>query len=182
MPGMPASPRNSAYSDQPNAASTPTEISVSIVAVARRRFAHAARWKGSAPHTTTGAASVSDSHCQSSNCSGGTIASTSTGSVSSAEIRSRCSSGSGSSPPAAGSVVGEGRGVPGRLDGGDQLLGRHGAVVELDGRLLGGVVDGRPHAVELVEAALDGVRAAGARHALDRKLEPAHRSNVAHTP
>ena len=34
MPGTPASPRNRAYSDQPNAASTPIEISVSIVAVA----------------------------------------------------------------------------------------------------------------------------------------------------
>jgi hypothetical protein len=32
MPGMPASPMNSAYSDQPKAARTPTEISVSIVA------------------------------------------------------------------------------------------------------------------------------------------------------
>ena len=34
MPGSPASPRNSAYSDHPNAASTPIEISVSMVAVA----------------------------------------------------------------------------------------------------------------------------------------------------
>ena len=89
MPGMPASPRNSAYSDQPNAASTPTEMSVSIVAVAWRRFAHAARWNGSAPQTTTGAASVSDSHCQFSNCSGGIIAIASTGSVSAVETSSR---------------------------------------------------------------------------------------------
>ena len=182
MPGMPASPMNSAYSDQPNAASTPTEISVSIVAVARRRFAHAARWKGSAPHTTTGAASVSDSHCQLSNCSGGTIASS--------EHRQRQQRGDpqplqqrvGLVAAGGGRLVGERRGVPGRLDGGEQLLGRHGAVVELDGGLLGGVVDGRPHAVELVEAALDAVRAARARHALDRKLEAAHAPNVAHTP
>ena len=86
MPGMPASPMNSAYSDQPKAASTPTEISVSIVAVACLRFAHAARWNGSAPQTTTGAASVSDSHCQLSNCSGGIIAIASTGSISASEI------------------------------------------------------------------------------------------------
>jgi hypothetical protein len=32
IPTMPASPMNRAYSDHPNAASVPTEISVSIVA------------------------------------------------------------------------------------------------------------------------------------------------------
>ena len=98
MPGVPASPMNSAYSDQPNAASTPTEISVSIVAVARRRLAHAARWNGRAPQTTTGAASVSESHCQFVNCSGGTIASTKTGSASTAETISRRRSSAVSSP------------------------------------------------------------------------------------
>ena len=51
------------------------EISVSIVAAPWRRLVQAARWNGQAPHTTTGAARVSDSHCQLSNCSGGTIAS-----------------------------------------------------------------------------------------------------------
>ena len=34
IPGSPASPRNRAYSDHPNAASTPIEMSVSMVAVA----------------------------------------------------------------------------------------------------------------------------------------------------
>ena len=29
-----------------------------------RRLGHAARWNGHAPHTTTGAARVSESHCQ----------------------------------------------------------------------------------------------------------------------
>ena len=43
MPGVPAVPRNNAYSDQPNAASTPTEMSVSMVAVPCRRFIQAAR-------------------------------------------------------------------------------------------------------------------------------------------
>ena len=33
-PAVPAEPKNSAYSDHPNAASTPTEISVSMVAAA----------------------------------------------------------------------------------------------------------------------------------------------------
>jgi len=52
-------------------------------------LAHAARWNGHAPQTATGAARVSDSHCQLSNCSGATIAITNTGRVSSAEITSR---------------------------------------------------------------------------------------------
>ena len=56
MPGVPASPKNSAHTDQPNAASTPTEMSVSIVAAPWRRFAQAALWNGQAPHVATGAA------------------------------------------------------------------------------------------------------------------------------
>jgi hypothetical protein len=40
---IPASPRNSAYTDHSQAASVPTLMSVSIVAVAWRRFAQAAR-------------------------------------------------------------------------------------------------------------------------------------------
>src|SRR5665647_3589466 len=81
IPGMPASPKNSAYTDQRNAASTPIEIRVSIVAVAWRRFFQAARWKGSAPHTTTGAARVRESHCQLSNWMVGIIAIARGGSV-----------------------------------------------------------------------------------------------------
>ena len=64
MPGTPAVPQNRAYTDQPSAASTPSDTSVSMVAVPWRRFAQAARWNGHAPHTTTGAARVSESHCQ----------------------------------------------------------------------------------------------------------------------
>ena len=64
MPGWPAVPRNNAYTDQANAARVPTEINVSMVAAPWRRLAQAARWNGHAPHTTTGAARVSDSHCQ----------------------------------------------------------------------------------------------------------------------
>src|SRR4051794_29347666 len=91
MPGVPAVPQNSATSDQPNAARTPSDTSVSIVVVPCRRFVHAARWNGQAPHTTTGAASVSDSHCQYSNCSAGTIAIATTGTVSTADPTSRSS-------------------------------------------------------------------------------------------
>jgi hypothetical protein len=64
MPRSPAPPTNSAYNDQPEAASTPMLISVSMVAAAWRRFAHAARWNGQAPQVTTGAARVRLSHCQ----------------------------------------------------------------------------------------------------------------------
>ena len=35
-----------------------------MVAAPWRRLVHAARWNGHAPHTTTGAARVSESHCQ----------------------------------------------------------------------------------------------------------------------
>src|SRR4028119_2192222 len=63
IPGTPAVPRNSAYSDQANAAIVPRETRVSIVAVPWRRFIHAARWKGQAPQTTTGAARGRGSDC-----------------------------------------------------------------------------------------------------------------------
>src|SRR5918992_5230169 len=79
MPGTPAVPNSRAYSDQANAASTPIEISVSIVAVPWRRFAHAARWNGHAAHVTTGPASAREIHCQYVNCRAGTIASAMTG-------------------------------------------------------------------------------------------------------
>ena len=84
MSFMPASPRNSAYSDHSQAASVPTEISVSIVAAPCLRFAHAALWNGHAAHSTTGVTRFSDSHCQLSNCSAGIIASSSAGTDSSA--------------------------------------------------------------------------------------------------
>lgn len=46
------------------AASVPTETSVSMVAMPWRALTQAARWKGSAPHTTTGEARPSVNHCQ----------------------------------------------------------------------------------------------------------------------
>ena len=104
MPGMPASPKNSAYSDQTNAASTPRLIRVSMVAAPWRALTTAARWNGQAPHTTTGAARVSESHCQLGNCRPGIMAIASTGAVSPAEIirrwrNERTSTSSGSSTP-----------------------------------------------------------------------------------
>jgi hypothetical protein len=53
----------------------------------------AATWNGNAPQTTTGAARVSDSHCQLVNCSAGTIAKAMTGTVSTSETSSRSRSG-----------------------------------------------------------------------------------------
>ena len=177
MPFIPASPMNSAYSDHSHAASTPTEMSVSIVAAPCLRFAHAALWNGQAPHSTTGVARFSASHCQLSNCSAGTIEMSSTGSDSSAERMSRWRSGAVASCSASRRAgvgrVGrrQDRLVAGGLDGADELLGGDRARVELDPGLLGGVVDGRGHAVELVELALDAVRARGARHARDGQLD-----------
>ena len=102
IPGMPASPKNSAYSDQANEAVTPTEIRVSMVAAPCLALTRAARWNGQAPQTATGAASASDSHCQLRNCSAGTIASTTTGTPSSSETSSRRRSAAVSSSPPAG--------------------------------------------------------------------------------
>ena len=89
MPGIPAIPKNSAYSDHRNAAITPTLMSVSMVAPPCRALTQAARWKGSAPQTATGAARVNASHCQLSNCRGGIIDRSSTGSERAAEMSRR---------------------------------------------------------------------------------------------
>jgi hypothetical protein len=67
----------------------PSEIRVSIVEVPCRRLTQAARWKGQAPQTTTGAANVRESHCQLSNCHGETIASRITGTVRTADTSTR---------------------------------------------------------------------------------------------
>jgi hypothetical protein len=70
-----------------------------------------------------------------------------------------------------GLVGRERRLVAGRLDRRHELAGIDRGGVEVDGRPLGRVVDRGGDAVELVEAALDAVRARGARHAADRQLE-----------
>src|SRR5699024_1061991 len=85
IPGVPAVPRNSAYSDHSSATDVPIEMSVSIVAAPWRRFVQAALWNGHAPQTITGAASVRDSHCQYVNCRAGIIDIAMTGTVSTTE-------------------------------------------------------------------------------------------------
>src|SRR5699024_3029695 len=108
---------NRAYRDQPKAARVPMEMRVSMVAAPWRRLIQAARWNGQAPHTTTGAARVRESHCQYVNCRGGIMASRITGMDSAALIRVRrrrawssaalaCSAGSGSAGVADAGVVG----------------------------------------------------------------------------
>jgi hypothetical protein len=97
---------NSAYSDHSQAASVPTEISVSIVAAPCLRLAQAALWNGQAAHSTTGVTRFSDSHWKLSNCSAGTIASSSAGTDSSAAtIRRRRSGAVSSSSRVSGSAV-----------------------------------------------------------------------------
>ncbi len=54
----------SAPSDQPDAAITPRDTSVSIDVVPCRRFRAAAAWNGQAAHTTTGSASTATTTCQ----------------------------------------------------------------------------------------------------------------------
>ena len=115
MPGSPAVPRKSAYTDQPRAARVPTETSVSIVEAPWRRLAQAARWNGQAPHTTTGAASTSESHCQYVNCSAGTIAIATTGTVSTSDTTTRrrsASTGSSASGATPSSSAARGRRAP----------------------------------------------------------------------
>ena len=64
-PASPAVPKNSAYSDQPNAASVPSETSVSMVAAPWRRLVQAARWNGQRRPTPRPARRASsESHCQ----------------------------------------------------------------------------------------------------------------------
>ena len=105
-----------------------------MVAAPWRRLAHAARWKGSAPQTTTGEASVRDTHCQSSNCSAGTMDTRSTGSVRSPETTRRWARPGLLVLGPLGAVLGGllrrrwGRkhgGVAGGLDGGHQVRGVH---------------------------------------------------------
>ncbi len=86
-----------------------------MVAAPWRRPAHAARWNGHPPHSTTGPASASAGHSQPPNCSAGTIDISRTGSERAAETTRRRVSAVPRSPgtawPAA-SPPGEGRRAP----------------------------------------------------------------------
>ena len=116
-------------------ASMPSEISVSIVAVPWRRLAHAARWNGHAPQSTTGVARFSASHCQLSNCSAGIIETSSTGSDSSAETIRRKRSGASLVAllvARRARSLGSTALVAGGLDRADERLGRDGLRVVVD--------------------------------------------------
>ena len=104
----------SATTDQPQAASVPSETSVSMVAAPWRRFAHAARWNGHPAHRTTGVARASATHCQPSNWRAGIIDSSTTGTVSAADTRNRRRSGAAGRLGGAGPAVraGAGRRAP----------------------------------------------------------------------
>ena len=146
-----------------------------------RSAVRAARWNGQAPQVTTGAARVSASHCQPSNCRAGTIDSG----------QHRDGESGGDEHPLAQRgdvgvgllggrrVVGRRRLLPGQLggvagarDGGHQVV-RGDAVGEGDPRLLGGVVDGRDDAGHPVELLLDPGGAGRAGHPADRELDTA---------
>ena len=64
MPGVPAVPKNRAYSDHSERRQGAERDERVHRAAPWRRLVHAARWNGQAAHTTTGAARVSDTHCQ----------------------------------------------------------------------------------------------------------------------
>ena len=59
----PPAGRNIAYTDQPQAATTPRDTSVSIEDAPCRAFFSAARWNGQAAHSATGAVSAIRTHC-----------------------------------------------------------------------------------------------------------------------
>ena len=105
IPVIPAWVNSSAHSDHSQAAVTPTEIRVSMVAAPWRALVTAARWNGQAPQTTTGEARVSEIHCQLSNCSAGIIDMASTGTVSTADTTRRCHHPAASRSRSSGSVV-----------------------------------------------------------------------------
>ena len=151
------------------------------MAAAWRTLSQAARWNGHAAHVTTGAASVSDSHCQASNCSAGIIDSATTGTVridrgeqpvaerpGLVRLAARVGSASPTRPPARG---GQWRGrVADRRDLGDERVG---VGPGRDHHLgpLRRVVHARRDAVELVQPLLDAGGARGARHPADRQVD-----------
>ena len=139
------------------------------------RSASAARWKPKPAQKTTGVASANASHSQPSNCSGGAMASSDerrrerdgrddepcAGSRRRGRRRARASAASAARYPAASTAASRSR--------------RRRLRIEAHRRLLGRVVHRRLDAVELVQLALDAVRARGARHALEGEVDLAPR-------
>ena len=83
------SAKRSAAVDQVHAERVPRETSVSMVTARWRRFLTAARWNGQPATKTTGVASAKASHSHPSNWSGGTIATSASGTVNAAARASR---------------------------------------------------------------------------------------------
>ena len=174
MPVAPASRKKSATTDQPQA----DERAERDQRVHRRGARGAGssrrrRWNGQPPHSTTGVASASASHCQRVNCSAATIPSRSTGSA-----RARRRRRGGGAGAAVGSSSGGRLGVrePCRvadlLDRLDERRRRDTGRVVLDGRPLGRVVD--RGLTPSSRFSLRSIRAAqtAQRHPVDRELDP----------
>ena len=79
MPDDPAPRNTSATTDQSQAATVPSDTSVSIVTAPWRRLMSVARWNGQPAQKMTGVASTSAIHCQPSIMSAGTIETRTTG-------------------------------------------------------------------------------------------------------
>ena len=88
-----------------------------------RRLTAAAPWNGQPPQSTTGVASTRETHCQAGNCSAGTMASTTTGTVCAAETTRRKRSGSRRVGAGVGSKFGTG-GSTSRDRGSDSTTSR----------------------------------------------------------
>ena len=170
-----STPRRSTTVDHPHAASVPTEMSVSIVAAPWRALTEAARWKGQPAQKTTGVDRARATHSQPSNCSGITIASSASGTLRTAATTRRRRKRAGLVGNRGMHVL-ESRLVARGLDGGDEVVDRDHARVEGHGGLIGGVVDRRLDAVELVQLPLDPGRARGAGHALEVEANSLARS------
>src|SRR2546421_11846455 len=84
-----------------------------MVAARWRRFAQAALWNGHAPHTATGDARVSASHCQLRTCSGAIIAIASTGTVNTTQTSSRVRSDPAAAAASSAAAAPPGEAVPG---------------------------------------------------------------------
>ncbi len=73
IPSIPAPPHRRAHQLHSVEEMTPRETSVSIVVDPWRPAAKAARWKGHAPHVTTGIEAAATTHCHPVNCHAGII-------------------------------------------------------------------------------------------------------------
>ena len=170
MSGAPAPRKQSAATDQPQAASVPTETSVSIVAVPCLRAS-----PGTAVERQTGPQHHRRGEREREPLPVVELQRGDHGHRQHGDGRQR---GEHEPPAERTRVVGRRRvlarepgPVAGGLDRGHELARVDARGVEVHARALGRVVDGRLDAVEPVQAALDPARAGGAGHALDGEVE-----------